>query len=692
MKHNTHVKNKNKKHTKTHQKFQCPNGGRISYGLVNDLVSDCGSGAEDEGHLLFLYNFTKTFSCPSLEQMPCRVGHSKCYNISQICSLRFTEENTISPCRTGDHLQNCQNFDCNMMFKCSHSYCIPWSYVCDNKWDCLGGSDETPAVSCGHNIKCLNLFKCRYSYQCVGFYQICDGLQDCIYADDEFNCELSAVKCPQTCFCHIYVLQCVNVTMNENVLGNALPYLIVSITKCHVDNEQSFKNRFLTVKYLYLKYCELSDLQSFSSTMKSSVLLDFSFNQVQHLLTACFLNMSTLETILLNNNAIKRVEYHAFINLMALQHLNLNNNFILSISSQFFCGKLHLRSLSLKNNNLTHLSKTSFKNFFVQVVQTDQFFVCCIVSEGTQCNASKQWHHSCHNLLADVIQMSTFITVFSILMISNSVFIIVQVLSYLKKTSKEKYLAKCVLVLYAALFATNLSFAFYFFIIWVANLFYSDRFVLQSTTWKSSYLCHLLLIDLLDFDMLSPSFLWFSSFSRLMVVVFPVTSKFKKYSFVCKFVAFLAVFVLTFGTIFGLIMQKYQDMLVLKFCSPFFSLTKTLILMKVLVYLVSSYQLIMIVFIIIIYFYLYETLRRSQKKVQKAVTGTRSSLSCAIIQAVTFNISHVVSWLPAIVVRLNALVQPKFSIAAVMWTMLLASSVNSVVYPVVLTVVVLRNG
>ena len=46
------------------------------------------------------------------------------------------------PCRNGGHLENCEKFECNVMFKCPNYYCVPWTYVCDGKWDCPYAEDE----------------------------------------------------------------------------------------------------------------------------------------------------------------------------------------------------------------------------------------------------------------------------------------------------------------------------------------------------------------------------------------------------------------------------------------------------------------------------------------------------------------------------------------------------------------------
>ena len=53
--------------------------------------------------------------------------------------------------------------ECNLNFKCQRYYCIPWSYLCDGKWDCPDGQDESSEEFCGENRICNNMFHCRKS-------------------------------------------------------------------------------------------------------------------------------------------------------------------------------------------------------------------------------------------------------------------------------------------------------------------------------------------------------------------------------------------------------------------------------------------------------------------------------------------------------------------------------------------------
>ena len=84
--------------------------------LLNDLVQDCNGTAEDEFH------FTKVAACSSKYQIPCREGHSQCFNISEICTYRLNYLGYLLPCRTGEHLENCLEFECSKMFKCPGFY------------------------------------------------------------------------------------------------------------------------------------------------------------------------------------------------------------------------------------------------------------------------------------------------------------------------------------------------------------------------------------------------------------------------------------------------------------------------------------------------------------------------------------------------------------------------------------------
>ena len=130
-----------KKNSENQHTFTCDTNVNISLTMVNDFIADCGITGEDE-YILIYTTSNIYFNCFHKNQIPCRAGHPRYYDISEICTYRLNSMNQLIPCKTGEHLQNCRDFECNMMFKCPKYYCIPWEYVCDEKWDCPYGNDE----------------------------------------------------------------------------------------------------------------------------------------------------------------------------------------------------------------------------------------------------------------------------------------------------------------------------------------------------------------------------------------------------------------------------------------------------------------------------------------------------------------------------------------------------------------------
>ena len=74
--------------------------------------------------------------CKEYGLLSCKHGHSNCYNLAEVCNYRLDENNLLTPCMSGEHIENFREMQCSMKFKCEGFYCIPWSYICDGKWDC----------------------------------------------------------------------------------------------------------------------------------------------------------------------------------------------------------------------------------------------------------------------------------------------------------------------------------------------------------------------------------------------------------------------------------------------------------------------------------------------------------------------------------------------------------------------------
>ncbi|GBM66687.1 hypothetical protein AVEN_249512-1 [Araneus ventricosus] len=116
--------------------------------------------------------------------MKCSTGHY--VPVTHKCLYEFDMYGYHLGCRDVTHLRNCESFVCPKDYvKCPNAYCIPTTYVCDGKWDCVGGVDEEKC----ENYTCPGQYKCFNKTSCVPLHKLCDGIKNCQEGDDELLCE-----------------------------------------------------------------------------------------------------------------------------------------------------------------------------------------------------------------------------------------------------------------------------------------------------------------------------------------------------------------------------------------------------------------------------------------------------------------------------------------------------------------------
>ena len=221
--------------------FICHDGKSIHESLLDDLIFDCGPEGEDELNLISLLKHEIYVSCTEPDMIPCKEGHSKCYFLKDVCTYKLNKYNNLLPCRDGGHLHDCRNFECNLMFKCKYAYCVPWSHVCDGKWDCPEGNDELHNPVCTEYPFCMEMYKCRNTTQtCVFLGNVCDGNKGCFFGDGELYCQLNFIKCPLKCIFLLLAIDCANAS-GLNAERSMQP-LYLSV---HVSNSKMY-----TLKYI----------------------------------------------------------------------------------------------------------------------------------------------------------------------------------------------------------------------------------------------------------------------------------------------------------------------------------------------------------------------------------------------------------------------------------------------------------
>ncbi len=325
--------------------------------FMNDLVSDCGDSAEDEGILKDVLVSHKLHECPEPHQIPCRKGHNLCFNLSDICIFRLNSFNNLIPCRTGEHMEDYTNFQCNMKYKCPGYYCIVLAYLCDRKCDCPDGSDENNQHRCGQNRKCQNMFRCSSSQICIHPEDVCDRIVDCPLHDDEFVCNLEDVVCPKNCMCHIHAVLCVSVTP-ELDQKHSVPFIFVSVSVAKLEL-LDFLGQFPESTFIHLKFNSIDDICEKLSRNSKAIHLDIGYNHISALADSCFQQTVKLKIIDLEYNRINQIHSRAFQNLSQLIQLDLSNNNLQSFP-KLKIGNLKISHFSISHNPLQHLLEDIF--------------------------------------------------------------------------------------------------------------------------------------------------------------------------------------------------------------------------------------------------------------------------------------------------------------------------------------------
>ncbi len=394
--------------------------------LVNDLVADCVSEGEDEWE-----DTSGGSTCTSQGKLSCTNEKQTCFNISQICTYRLNFYGYLVPCRTGQHIQNCQSFTCNMMFKCAKFYFISWSYVCDGKWDCPGGLDE----HCQQkmiNTLCVSMFKCHQTQVCAHLGDVCDGQKDCPFGDDEQFCSLQN-QCPSYCECFLFSIRCKTNDSLSFQSTSPLPYQVVWIQRvCLKDTTEEASVLFRNAILFSACGTELYDVCRLTSEMNSLIKLDVSANNIKEIQSFCFNRPIRVKILDLSDNQISDIGQKAFFELSELSVLNLTKNLIFELKWRTFHGLSKISVLSLKFSNLSYFEQNLFENISVTLVETDNYRFCCVLPEEATCSASLPWYFSCSNLLPDLGVSVSFYCVSGLIISINIVYIVLQRVAFVK--------------------------------------------------------------------------------------------------------------------------------------------------------------------------------------------------------------------------------------------------------------------
>ncbi len=604
-------------------------------------------------------------------QLSCNSNRSVRYNVSQICSYTLRSQH-VSPCPRGEHLRKCLHFECNMMFKCPGHYCIPWHYICDGKWDCPRGTDESNIHQCRKQLRaCNSMFKCRNSTACASIGNICDGNKNCPSGDDESLCTLQNVLCPSECDCLTFVIKCFNISFFESS-PSLSHFNIILINQTSVSTRHI---NFAEAVLFTIVNSNVTAICNIVSRYNHLLLLGASSNRIAEVSGDCFSVAFDLKVINLSENLICHISQRAFAEKSKLLYLDLKMNLLTEILDNWILNTSNIKYISIKDNPLKLVGSKSFEKFQTTILDTNQFSVCCFLPKKNHCTDKIPWYISCERLLGNHSIQVTFYSVFILSLCMNLTSIFLQ----LFLCHKQKFSGFVVLLISVGI--TDIEISLYLGIISVFDTVFKGTFVLRYSDWTSSSLCFVALGVNLNFHSVSPLLLCLMSLARLMVVWYPVESKYKERNYVLRRVLAVVSVCCVVTVVLTNVGHVVLGEAPFSLCSPFLDPSNKAIVIKCFTGLVTALNYFATIFVSIIHSWLYLILRRSQAQIQAARSAQQSNgFLLAQLQFITG--CNMLCWVPTGVIH-SSLALEEYPIEIVFWETAVLAPLNAVMIPLI---------
>ncbi len=659
-------------------KFKCNDHQVISSCLVNDLVVDCDHGAEDERFLQMIAEESKQ-ECQVKGIIQCRKGHPRCFNVSLVCKYQFNSAQVLFPCRTGEHLENCRGFVCNMMFKCPGSFCVPWGYVCNGRWDCPGGTDEHDNISCVMPRFCKNMFKCLTSRVCVHLSDVCDSRNDCPMHDDELYCSLHSVPCPKSCSCFLFSLKCSGLSYFAGWNKHLVPFHVIDIQNCTVT---FFENFMKIVQNIYSLNIVKSGLVSLDTmcpninNIKYTAEISLAHNLISALNSECLRHLSNLRIFTLKSNLIESTTREAFSSLMKLLVLDLSQNPLLELCLGSLLALPKLKFLIVQNifatSSVERHCVANENN--LAFLHTDDPHLCCLVSSTAACSAKQLWFLQCGSLLLNTALKIHFYFVSSLMLLLNWASLLISLKS-LKSQNKAYSSTIASMNTADVLLALNLC------IVWSCDLYFGNFFALREERWRKSNVCFVIFNLFFLASILSPSVQALLTLQRLCVVLFPLKTNLKQFSLVAKWIVSVFAVSISVSVKATLLLSLFHGTVFSLLCHPFSSILTHKRITIILITSVFFLHLFIILFTAIANTTMFFKITESHQFRGNYLFSHNLSLVCQLVFLLCIKI---LSWIPSGVVFMVILSTDEYPLTIPAWTIICVTTLNPLVIPFVL--------
>ncbi len=230
------------------------------------------------------------------------------------------------------------------------------------------------------------------------------------------------------------------------------------------------------------------------------------------------------------------------------------------------------------------------------------------------------------------------------------------------------------------------SCAVYLTSIWAVDAFYEGIYFLFEQWWRSSEWCFAFFFTILWFTVLSFLLIPFLTFSRHMVVVHPLDSKFKRTSVVIKVLLLVCsasgLVCLALTLLFKFVHREIPTDL----CLPFVDPTHSVLTTSILTWVAAATHLVEIGVVITMCVILVLKVQKSSEAVRKSKSEGSAGL---ITQLVLLSVSNVLCWFPVDGIYLSIMFLPTYPLE--LTSTVVGLPINSIISPSVLSIFCIKN-
>ena len=422
-------------------------------------------------------------------------------------------------------------------YRCTKGWfhCLPIYTRCNGVFDCIFHEDERECES----RTCSGLYRCRGSAECLHADHMCDGWPQCPQRDDEWLCNMT---CPTQCLCQGHAFLCSRPFpsdlfpllryldaggsgMTPSDLRNNTYMIRLSLVQCYISSLSDMK--FPNLKFLDLSYNKLINvlMNIFVAlpnlqllTLKGNPLTSVTTNpsnKRQHLLQKIDLSETNL-TVLDSEMLSKTPE---------IRYINISHSTTRSIRPHSLEKVPHLREIDMRENMVDDFPASLFRglNDLANVYASDYRFCCDEIlpniAPKPRCLAPDHYLSSCDNMIRSGMYRLTFWVVAVLASLGN----IVCFVCHCVKTSVTIPYGGAVVVFMVSLQCADFCMGLYATVVTAAQQTFSGEYIHYGNTWKESVACSMAgFLSLLSSEM-SIVMILFLSLDHFTSLCFPLS-------------------------------------------------------------------------------------------------------------------------------------------------------------------------